>query len=112
VLSSLVIFSLMENIVRKTADADAAVVFFSFDFRDPEKHVRAVNLLRSLLAQVAVQNSACSNVLQRLYEDCGGFRKPSPFMLKDALVAAFRQLPKVLLVIDALDECADHEDKL
>lgn len=109
ILSTVMIFSLMEDVVKK---ADTTLAYFFFDFAKQSTQGRGDHLLRSLLAQIVAQKPICNNVLQKLFEDCAGFRKPNQNELVDALAEAIRQLSKVYVVIDALDECKDHEDSL
>jgi hypothetical protein len=107
-LSTVMISSLMEDVAKK---ADASLIYF-FDFGKRSTQGCGDHLLRSLLAQIVLQNTICNKVLQKLFKDCAGFRKPNQKELVDALAEAIGQLSKVYVVIDALDECKDREDIL
>ena len=83
------------------------MAYFYFDFRDVDKQSR-LDLLPSLLIQLAARSDPYCDILSRLYvEYDDGARKPSDSdlmrCLKD-MVTLSDQRP-VYLILDALDEC-------
>jgi NACHT domain len=85
------------------------MAYFAFDFRDSHKQTR-LNLIPSLLTQLAAQSDLCSDKLSRLYSihNPGG-RMPTGADLEDCLIDMV-SLPNqghVYIIIDAIDECPD-----
>ena len=83
------------------------MAYFYFDFRDVDKQSR-LDLLPSLLIQLAARSDPFCDVLSRLYEEYDdGAHKPSD----RALIRCLKEmltLPDqrpVYLILDALDEC-------
>ena len=98
--------TILEHILQAyVSTPNTAVIYFFFDFNDPDKQ-RDENMMRSLLSQLS---SHCINVppvLEELYSSClNGDRKPS----FEAVLRTFHQIAtafeNIFIVLDALDEC-------
>jgi hypothetical protein len=85
------------------------MAYFAFDFKDSHKQTR-LDLIPSLLTQLAARSDLCSDKLFRLYSmhNPGG-RMPTGADLEDCLIEMI-SLPDqghVYIIIDAIDECPD-----
>ncbi|KAI0315317.1 hypothetical protein OF83DRAFT_1200501 [Amylostereum chailletii] len=90
---------------------NARVLYFYFDFRDPEKH-RARGLLASLLDQLAYFSPGCASLLRDLYERChDGREQPSTSALTECLENMLSTCGEVFVIWDALDECPAHPER-
>ena len=101
-----------ETLQRCSSDIKKAVAFFYFDFQD-ERKTNLDGLVRSLVQQLALQNTHGLQTLKDLYSHClYGQTQPS----RDELVTAFQKIsrgfPEIYIIIDALDECAEIEGLL
>ena len=83
------------------------MAYFYFDFRDVDKQSR-LDLLPSLLIQLAARSDPFCDILYRLYEEYDdGARRPSDSALIRCLKEMLTlpdQVP-VYFILDALDEC-------
>lgn len=106
VLSSTIIERLSQE------KSNSAVAYFFFDFNDSAKqHVD--NMLHSLVLQIISSSESIPNAIDSLFKSCqDGARSPQT----DDLVRMFEALVvskmKIVVVLDALDECEDREDLL
>ena len=94
-------------------DGLASLAFFYCDHKDDQKNDR-VPLLSSLLAQLCDQSDAYCEALSKLYaEHDSGSQDPSDHALTRCLMSmlALPGQSPVYIVIDALDECPDTDDK-
>ena len=107
ILSSTIIESTVKHC---SSDPSLALLYFYFNFNDPEKQ-RTESLLRSLLCQLTWQCLAVPGSLDSLYVSCGdGQRQPGSDALLTVLHQIMGMFHEVYLVIDALDESTDiHE---
>lgn len=85
------------------------MAYFAFDFKDNHKQTR-LDLISSLLTQLAARSDLCSDKLSRLHSihNPGG-RMPTGADLEDCLIDMI-SLPDqghVYIIIDAIDECPD-----
>jgi hypothetical protein len=87
-------------------DPDASHAFFYFSFSDDRKQSDG-DLLRSLVAQLGWREPGLS-MLRQTYEDARG-SVPGPDELERILLACIRSCSKVYLLVDALDECPEHD---
>jgi hypothetical protein len=92
---------------------EARVAYFYCDFRKSESQ-SPVNVLGSLVAQLCAQSGWFSEDL-KIEFDCsnsaGQRRRPSFFALRGAL-QSFSKEGRVILLIDALDECNKRNEVL
>ncbi|MCJ1312013.1 hypothetical protein MMC25_005687 [Agyrium rufum] len=90
-------------------DPDAHVLYFFCKAGDPEKRA-ALQVLRTLLAQLVRSDILLSEVIEEIYQNDGQVIAQSFLDVEQALGLAFRntQSPKTYIVIDGLDEC--HEN--
>src|SRR5271170_4186115 len=88
------------------------VGYFYFDFNDVDKQLSS-KLLRSLLLQVSLHAPGGLNALRQLYEDCqNGQSQPQDDTLQPLLDQVIAGTKQSYIVIDALDECRDHDELL
>ena len=105
--------TILEHILQSYASTPAiAVLYFFFDFNDPDKQ-RHENMMRSLLSQLSLHCVNVPSVLDEMYSWClNGDRKPN----LDAVLKAFRQMTtafeKTFVILDALDECNQRPELL
>lgn len=89
---------------------EIAVAFFYCDFRD-EKTQSSVNILGSLVAQLALQKPEAFAVLQRYHNELHPAGRLEQSMTVDGLLSTFKSICKVysrvMIVVDGLDECAN-----
>jgi hypothetical protein len=85
---------------------NASMAYFYFDFRDANKQ-SLHNLLTSLLIQISVSSGPCCDILSDLYSAHDrGKNQPSDSSLAESLkkMVTLPDLPRIYLIIDALDE--------
>lgn len=88
------------------------VSYFYFDFNDVEKQ-SSKKAVRSLLFQLALQQSNSLQVLHHLYQKCGnGQHQPAEDVVRSLLKDTVACKGQKFIMLDALDECADREDFL
>jgi ankyrin repeat domain-containing protein 50 len=89
-----------------------AVVYFYFDFNDPQKR-RSDLMVRSILAQLVRKCVETPTVLTALFSAYDkGQRQPPLSVYVDALKQMTTELPRIFFVLDALDECDSREELL
>ena len=87
------------------------VAYFYFDFNEKSKQF-CTNLLRSLVAQVASQSRTLWAFLICLFRKCqDDARQPQDHELETLLATCIDLVTheKIVLVLDALDECEDRD---
>jgi ankyrin repeat domain-containing protein 50 len=91
-------------------DDDIGIVGVFCNYKEPEK---AVNLIGSLLQQIALRQSDISDDIRHLYKThVTKCTRPSIFEYSTLLKAECRPLSTLFIVIDALDECSsESKDK-
>ena len=105
--------TILENILESYASTpNIAVLYFFFDFDDPDKQ-RPENMMRSLLSQLSLHCVNVPPVLEKLYLSClSGDRIPS----FEAVLKTFHQMAtafdNTFIVLDALDECNQRPELL
>jgi len=94
------------------ADHDIPVLYFFFDFNDPNKQ-KAEDLVRSLIWQLAAKSKSTVSFLQALYSE----HQAQPVKTMPAINTWTDVLLKLLLkqhscyiIIDALDECTEVQE--
>jgi hypothetical protein len=86
----------------------SAVLQFYFDFNDIDKQSHE-KMICSLLMQLFTDHDPTAS----LYTSClNGQRKPTIEALLETLREVVRNFPRVFLILDALDECAEREELL
>jgi hypothetical protein len=87
------------------------MVYFYFDFSDATKQ-QLRGLLRSLLTSLSQQLTCTSHDLARLYSQCyNGGQQPHHDNLVSTLMEMLGQFERVYVIVDALDECRDSEER-
>ena len=87
-------------------DDDVGIVGVFCNYNEPEK---TVNLIGSLLQQIALRQSNISDDIRRLYKTHVTKRtRPFIFEYSTLLKAECRPLSTLFVVVDALDECASE----
>ncbi|KAJ7637979.1 ankyrin repeat-containing domain protein [Mycena polygramma] len=115
VLSSIAIDHLFHYRLEKIANRQPAtptfgIAYFYFDFRDEQKQL-VENMLRSIIMQLSEQSSTPYSVLVQHFKSCQGGKFPTYGDLLAMLDAILSQFTGTYIVLDALDECSEH-DKL
>ncbi|KAJ7855182.1 hypothetical protein B0H14DRAFT_3449196 [Mycena olivaceomarginata] len=87
----------------------AAVTYFFFDFRD-EKSQRVKIMLQSIILQLSVQSPNSYSALEREYESSQGQILPPYNNLLCILNDLLSDFTHIYIVLDALDECNEHDD--
>ena len=83
------------------------MAYFAFDFKDNHKQTR-LDMIPSLLAQLAAQSNYCCELLSHLYSAHNrGAQKPTGAVLTGCLreMVSSPNQNHVYIVIDAIDEC-------
>jgi hypothetical protein len=101
---------IIEDIKSLRETGSACLAYFYCDFRDENKQSR-LNLVLSILSQLAAQSDSCCDTLSRLYSaHDDGRQKPNDraFIqcLKDVLSHPTQH--SIYLIVDALDECPNN----
>lgn len=91
-----------------TGGTDTTVAYFYFDFKESAKQT-SLGFLGSIIAQLIRKKVETIDLLEPLYDDSGqGKLGPNSGRLEDTLHEIIRRFFKVVIVIDALDECTQH----
>ncbi|KAF8955681.1 hypothetical protein BDZ97DRAFT_1596374, partial [Flammula alnicola] len=95
-------------------DASLGTAYFFFDGRDSQKELQVHDkCIRSLIFQFWEQcGGGIPTALVDLHSRCGRRQQPSIRELQDALQHILQQFPHPHILIDALDECTEHEKTL
>ena len=106
-LSSTIIKTLSSRVA---ADPDEFLVYFYCDYKQNSTH-DPVNILKSLIKQLAERNEDTFTQLKDFCVNHGQKQSleiaSSPQQLGSLLQSMTRNISKVFIVVDALDECAD-----
>ncbi|KAK5949822.1 hypothetical protein OHC33_009211 [Knufia fluminis] len=104
--------ALQDIIQEASLQADAVVAYFYFDFNDVQKQ-HTQTAIRCLVFQFALQMPECLAALEQLYQQCNnGSQAPSEGAIRAILYDALALPRRKYIIIDALDECTDHENLL
>ncbi|KAJ7112611.1 hypothetical protein C8R44DRAFT_985058 [Mycena epipterygia] len=105
VLSSSVIAQLFN--VQATAGI-SAVAYFYFDFRNEQNELVEI-MLRSIILQLSAQSPIPYAALDQQYKSLRGQTLPTYQNLLDILEKLLLELGSTYIVLDALDECTEHD---
>ncbi|KAF7365660.1 HET-like protein [Mycena venus] len=108
IVSSMIIEQLFEEQVQPTNNNPIAIVYFYFDFADSAMQ-SIEHALRRLVLQLSRQSPVPHEILNQYYESHQGQKVPSYLELLAILERLLRAIGRTYLVLDALDECADHD---
>ncbi|KAG9854462.1 purine and uridine phosphorylase, partial [Aureobasidium melanogenum] len=104
--------SIIEDLQHNSLVASAVLLYFYFDFSDVRKQTLD-NALRSLLWQVTNRGGSSFREVEKLYESCNdGQNQPPTQSLIRALESVLQATGRVIIVLDALDECTTRPDLL
>ncbi|KAJ7111250.1 ankyrin repeat-containing domain protein [Mycena epipterygia] len=107
VLSSIVIRKLFDD--RKSSlGSISSIGYFYFDFRDEKKQIVEI-MLRSIILQLSAQSPKPYTVLEQAYNSSKGQTLPTYQNLLDILDQLFQEFNHTYIILDALDECNEHE---
>lgn len=108
-LCSAVISTLEER--RNSFPQDAHVIYFYFDFREPESKQSLEKMLRSLIQQLSARDDKLQGLLENFYSSHdGGNREPTILGLCKLFKEMIQKTARVHIIIDALDECTTQDD--
>ena len=103
--------SVIAEIEEKILNSKSILLYYYFDFNDRQKQ-NVSGCISSLLLQLAFVMEDFDK-LRLLYVACDlGRRQPSIHEMKETLRNALKALPKVYMVLDALDECQELDEAL
>ena len=109
ILSSIVLEDLLRRANQCTG---SAVVYFYFDFKDPQKR-RTDLMLQSILVQLVQKCAEIPVAVAALFSSFeNGRRKPPLSACVDVLRRMIVEIPRIFLVLDALDECDNRKELL
>lgn len=90
---------------------DGQVIYFYFDFRDPESKQSHEKMLRCLIRQLSARNEKVQELLRDSYSSHdSGNREPLTEDLCSLFKDMIQHLTRVHIIIDALDECITRDD--
>ncbi|KAF8960072.1 hypothetical protein BDZ97DRAFT_2040728 [Flammula alnicola] len=97
-----------------TTDPSLGTAYFFFDGRDSQREFQMYDMcIRSLILQFSDQcGGGIPKALVDLYSRCGHRQQPSIRQLQDTLQHILQQFTHAYIIIDALDECTEHEKTL
>ena len=108
VLSSTII----EDLQRKVDTSEQALLYFFFDFVEPDKQ-NLDKMLRSLIFRLCQQHASCYKRLDQVFASCqNGREQPSIKSLVAILDSMIAEVGNVKIVLDALDECRTRRELL
>jgi hypothetical protein len=83
--------------------------YFYFDFNDKRT---AVDMLRSIIAQLCTREGSLPPELHKLYQQCdNGRRQPGQASLIEILSSVLTNTHRTFIILDALDECSADSDR-
>ncbi|KAH0168703.1 purine and uridine phosphorylase, partial [Aureobasidium melanogenum] len=104
--------SIIEGLQQSSLVASAVLLYFYFDFTEVRKQ-SLDNALRSLLWQLTKRGGSSFREVEKLYESCkSGQNQTSTRSLIRALESVLQTIGRVIIVVDALDECTTRRDLL
>jgi len=84
--------------------------YFYFDFNDPQKRT-VTGMLWSIITQLCLHRPQLPPEVQELYTKCdNGKWEPDTESLIKTVLLLFKNSERIYLVMDALDECAEHDE--
>ncbi|KAJ7835377.1 hypothetical protein B0H14DRAFT_2324096, partial [Mycena olivaceomarginata] len=86
---------------------ETAIAYFYFDFRD-EKSQHVKNMLQSVILQLSAQSLSPYSALDQLYQSSQGQTLPTYENLLGILNHLLSDFGQTYIVLDALDECNEH----
>ncbi|KAK2776656.1 nacht and ankyrin domain protein [Colletotrichum kahawae] len=93
-------------------DETSRTIRFFFDFNDTRKQTLD-SLVRSLVWQLSRIEEGTMSELNKLYEACDkGRNQPDIYNLSRCLQSMMQLLPRINVVVDAMDECTTRNDLL
>lgn len=100
----------MQNLLNdQISRPDIAIAYFYFDFNDVEKQ-SSNKAIRSLLFQLVQQVPGGLHDVEQLWQRCGaGQQQPAEDTIQLLLRNMIDQIKLTYVILDALDECSDHE---
>ncbi|KAJ7111254.1 ankyrin repeat-containing domain protein [Mycena epipterygia] len=107
VLSSIVIRKLFDD-QKSSPGRTSSIGYFYFDFRDEKKQVVEI-MLRSIILQLSAQSPKPYTVLEQAYNSSKGQTLPTYQNLLDILNQLLQEFNHTYIILDALDECNEHE---
>ncbi|KAH0034984.1 purine and uridine phosphorylase, partial [Aureobasidium melanogenum] len=104
--------SIIEDLQHNSSISSAAILYFYFNFNDNRKQTLDT-ALRSLLWQLTNHGASSFKEVEKLYESCnGGQNQTSTQSLIRALEIVLQATGRVVIVLDALDECTTRRELL
>ncbi|KAH0344628.1 Pfs, NACHT and ankyrin domain protein, partial [Aureobasidium melanogenum] len=104
--------SIVQDLQRRSTVSSAVILYFYFNFTDTWKQTLD-NALRSLLWQLTNRGGSSFREVEKLYESCNGSQnQPSTQSLIRGLESILQATSRVIVVLDALDECTTRRDLL
>ncbi|KAF8954322.1 hypothetical protein BDZ97DRAFT_490998 [Flammula alnicola] len=109
---SILCASVIEKVLK--ADTSLGTAYFFFDGRDSQKELQVHDkCIQSLISQFSHKcGGGIPTALVDLYRRCGGHQQPSIRELQDTLQDILKQFTHAYIIVDALDECIEHEKTL
>jgi len=103
------IISYMQDLYRN--EPNVRVAYYYFDFADSNKQ-SVSSLLKSIIFQLISSAQSISGPAFELFERCRGLQEPSLDDLLGVLLFELANFESMVLAVDALDECPEHERSL
>ncbi|KAI4734701.1 hypothetical protein E4T50_14779 [Aureobasidium sp. EXF-12298] len=104
--------SIIEDLQHDSSVPSAVLLYFYFNFADIQKQTLE-NALRSLLWQLTSCTESSFREVEQLYESCkNGQCQPSTQSVTQKLETVLQAAGRVMIVLDALDECTTRRDLL
>ncbi|KAH0169431.1 purine and uridine phosphorylase, partial [Aureobasidium melanogenum] len=104
--------SIIEDLQCSSSVSSAVLLYFYFDFTEVRKQTLN-NAFRSLLWQLTKRGESSFREVEKLYKSCkDGENQPSTQSLSRALESVLQAVGRVIIVLDALDECTTRRDLL
>ncbi|KAJ7093608.1 hypothetical protein C8R44DRAFT_860693 [Mycena epipterygia] len=92
----------------QTTTGTSAVAYFYFDFRNEQNQLVEI-MLRSIILQLSAQSPNAYTVLDQQYNSSKGQTLPTYQNLLDILDKLLVELGRTYIILDALDECKEHD---
>ncbi|KAF7365665.1 HET-domain-containing protein [Mycena venus] len=108
IISSMIIHQLIEDRASSNGIDSTAIAYFYFDFTDSAKQ-SVEKLVHSLVLQLSHQSPAPYVTLAQKYDLCKGQTIPPYSELLTILEELMKMFSHTYFILDALDECADHD---
>ena len=99
-----------DHLIASFAGGDSIMLSAYHDYQDSQNQ-QTNKMLAALLKQAVQLNPGVNELMKNMYHELSKGRSPSVDSLFEALVSILQGYSQTFIVLDALDECSDHNSR-